>query len=115
MPLIGLSELLSLSTRVLQRAGASDSMAQATAAALVDAEARGLSTHGVARLPLYCTHLRAGRANGSSRPAVVSDHGGCCLIDAGGGLAYEAMALAGREAIARAGVHGIAFAGVHRR
>jgi (2R)-3-sulfolactate dehydrogenase (NADP+) len=113
LPLIALPQLLSLATRVLQRAGASEAMAQATAAALVDAEASGVSTHGVARLPLYCTHLRAGRADGSARPSVVSSHGGCCLIDAGGGLAYEAMNLAGREAIARAGIHGIAFAGVH--
>jgi len=87
-------------------------MADATAAALVDADASGIPTHGIARLPLYCTHLRAGRALGSARPAVIHEHAACCLIDAGGGLAYEAIALAGQQAMQRARTHGIAFAGV---
>jgi (2R)-3-sulfolactate dehydrogenase (NADP+) len=43
---------------------------------------------------------------------VVQDRAGCCLIDARGGLAFEAMALAGEEATARAKSNGIAFVGV---
>jgi len=87
-------------------------MAQATARALVDADASGLASHGVLRVPLYCEHLRQGRVRGDARSSVVRSRGGCCLVDAGGGLAFEAMALAGQEAIARASEHGIAFSGV---
>lgn len=87
-------------------------MAAATAAALVDADANGLATHGLARLPLYCAHLRNGRAFGSATPQVTRDARGCCLIDACGGLAYEALARAQSEVIARARAFGIAFAGV---
>jgi len=87
-------------------------MAQATARALVDADASGLASHGVLRVPLYCDHLRQGRTRGDARPSVVRSRGGCCLVDAGGGLAFEAMAIAGQEAIARASNHGIAFSGV---
>lgn len=87
-------------------------MAAAAARALVDADASGLPTHGVSRLALYCAHLRAGRVRGDVRPDIARSHGGCCLIDAKGGLAYEAMALAGSEAIARARHSGIAFAGI---
>jgi len=112
LPSITLQELNLLTTRALSNAGACDAMAVATAQALVDADASGLASHGLSRLALYCTHLREGRANGQARPAVARSKGGCCLIDARGGLAYEAMALAGAEAIARAKSHGIAMAGV---
>jgi len=87
-------------------------MASAAAVALVDAEACGLTTHGVARLPLYCTHLREGRVDGTAEPVLAHERAGCCVIDAQGGLAYEALSLACSDVIARAHVHGIAFAGV---
>jgi (2R)-3-sulfolactate dehydrogenase (NADP+) len=87
-------------------------MAQAAARALVEADAGGLAGHGLSRVALYCTHLRDGRADGTARPAVAHGRPGCCLIDACGGLAFEAMALAGDEAIARAKANGVAFVGV---
>jgi (2R)-3-sulfolactate dehydrogenase (NADP+) len=87
-------------------------MAVATAEALVDADACGLPTHGLSRLPLYCEHLRSGRADGRAQPGVVRDQNGCCLIDAGGGLAYPAMRLAVEEVTIRARRCGIAAAGV---
>ena len=112
MPLVSLPELNALAVRALRNAGASEAMAAHTAAALLHAEASGVPTHGVARLPLYCGHLRAGRASGAAQPSLVREQAGCCLIDARGGLAYEAMVLAARESIARAQTCGIAFAGV---
>ena len=114
MPRLSIDELTRLSIRALESSGASPSMAMATAAALVAAEAEGLSGHGVSRVALYCQHLRAGRANGQARPRLVREKGGTCLIDAGGGLAYEAAAMAVGEAIARARLHGVAFSGVTR-
>ena len=112
MPLISVQQLELLAAKALRQAGAGEAMAQAAARALVDADASGLPSHGVMRVSLYCDHLRQGRALGDARPSVVRSHGGCCLVDAGGGLAFEAMVLAGEEAIARASVHGVAFSGV---
>jgi (2R)-3-sulfolactate dehydrogenase (NADP+) len=112
MPRLSLAALDRLATRALENAGASPAMAQATAVALVAAEAEGLSGHGLSRVALYCQHLRQGRARGSATPRLVREKAGTCLIDAGGGLAFEAAAMAAREAIARAKEHGIAFAGV---
>lgn len=112
MPLVPLLQLQALAARALRNAGASEATAVATAAALIDAEASGIATHGLARLSLYCNHLRSGRADGHAHPVIAREHGACCLIDARNGLAYEAMALAAREAIGRAQAHGIAFAGV---
>jgi len=105
-------ELTKLAARALKRAGASRSMADATTAALVAAEMEGLSGHGLSRVAQYCEHLRQGRADGKARPKIVRKKGATCLIDAGGGLAFLAAALAVKETIKRARRYGIAFAGV---
>lgn len=112
MPRLPVEELTRLTARALENAGASGPMAKATAAALVAAETEGLSGHGISRVALYCQHLRDGRAKGDARVTVVREGAGTCLLDAGGGLAYEAMAIAVTDAIARARSHGIAFVGV---
>jgi len=112
MPTFPLDALTALARRALERAGASPAMAEATAAALVDAEAQGLSSHGLSRVPQYATHLRNGRADGAAVPAIVAGRGGAVLVDAAQGLAFPACALAVREAIGRAATHGVAFAGV---
>ena len=106
------ADATALAARALKRAGAAKAAAQATAEALVAAEAEGLSGHGLSRVPLYCTHLREGRADGKAKPGVVARKGGACLVDANGGLAFPAMALAVREAIKRARRYGVAFCGV---
>jgi (2R)-3-sulfolactate dehydrogenase (NADP+) len=87
-------------------------MAQATIEALVAAESEGLTGHGLARVPLYCQHLREGRADGRVKPKIVRKKGGACLVDANGGLAFLASALAVKEAVKRAKRYGIAFSGV---
>jgi len=112
MPRIAHAELARIAARALQRAGASKAMAQATANALVAAEMEGLAGHGLSRVAMYSEHLRQGRVNGKARPKVIRKKGGTCLVDANGGLAFLASALAVREAIKRAKRHGVAFAGV---
>ncbi len=98
----------------LQAAGASPAMAQATAAALVLAEAQGLGSHGLSRVGQYATHLRNGRVDGAAVPQVLRRKGGALVVDAGEGLAFAACALAVQEAMAAAKEHGIAVAGVVR-
>jgi (2R)-3-sulfolactate dehydrogenase (NADP+) len=112
MPSLSIADLTELTYRALENAGACASMARATAAALVAAEAEGLTGHGLSRVALYCEHLRQGRAKGDAKPAIVRDKEAACLIDAGGGLAFEAAAMAAQQAIARAARHGVAFVGV---
>jgi len=107
-----LDELTQLAARALKKAGASRAMAQATAAALVAAEMEGLTGHGLSRVAQYSEHLRQGRADGRAKPRVIRKKGATCLVDANGGLAFLASALAVKEAIKRARRYGIAFAGV---
>ena len=112
--IIPLLELEARVAAVLQAAGAAPAMAQATAAALVLAEAQGLGSHGLSRVAQYSTHLRNGRVNGAARPHVLRRKGGALVVDAEEGLAFQACALAVQEAVAAAREHGIAVAGVVR-
>ena len=109
---IALSDLTDLARHALERGGASRAMADATARALVAAEAQGLASHGVSRVPQYAAHIRLGRVDGTAVAKLARSKGGAVLVDAADGLAFPACAFAVAEAIARAREHGVAFAGV---
>jgi (2R)-3-sulfolactate dehydrogenase (NADP+) len=105
-------ELLRLARSALEKAGANSKMAEAAARHLVRAEGQGLSTHGMSRVPFYCSMLRKGRADGAAQPAMVADRAGTCLIDNRDGLPYVSAQWAIEEVIQRARRNGIAFAGI---
>ena len=104
--------LFRLACTALKQAGAHDAMAEATARHLVAAEAQGLPTHGMSRVPFYCTMLRNGRNDGAARPRMVAERAGACLIDNADGLPYVSAQWAIDELIQRARRNGIAFAGI---
>ena len=112
MAKIALAELHQLARDGLLKSGANAAMAEATAKALVSAEAQGLASHGMSRVPQYAGQLKINRAVGSAMPKVARAKGGAALIDAAEGLAFAACELAIQEAITRAREHGIAFSGV---
>ncbi len=107
-----LAALTELAEQAFVKCGASPHMAKATTRALMYAEARGLPSHGLSRVPQYTTHLRNGRALGGAVPVVVNAKAAACLIDAGSGLAFPACELAIAEAISRARIAGACFVGV---
>jgi (2R)-3-sulfolactate dehydrogenase (NADP+) len=112
MPRLAPAALQDLVERALRRAGANAGMAVATAQALIEADAQGLGSHGVARVPQYAAHLKNGRAVGDAVASVIRSRGGAALVDAAGGLAFPACALAVAEAIRRAREFGVSFVGV---
>jgi (2R)-3-sulfolactate dehydrogenase (NADP+) len=109
---LGLGEVQALVQRALEASSANAAMAEATARALVLAEAQGIGSHGLSRVAQYATHLKNGRVDGAALPRIAHQRGGAVQVDAGDGLAFPACDLAVREAIARAREHGVAFAGV---
>ena len=109
---LSIEEATRLAARGLRRAGAGEAMASSTAAALVLAEAQGLTSHGLNRVPQYATHLRNGRAEGAALAEVVKHRGAALLVDARQGLAFPACELAINNAISTAGALGVCFAGV---
>jgi (2R)-3-sulfolactate dehydrogenase (NADP+) len=112
MARLALDDAIELAARALRAAGASEAMAASTARALVLAEAQGIASHGLGRVPQYATHLRNGRADGAAVAAIARRHGAALLIDAKQGLAFPACELAVREGIAVAREFGVCFAGV---
>ena len=112
MAQITMEEARRLVAGALHAAGANDAMAQATARALVLAEAQGLASHGLSRVGQYSGHLRNGRVNGAARPVVVKNKGAAAVVDAQEGLAFAACELAVSEAVARAREFGISIVGV---
>jgi len=87
-------------------------MAHAAARHLVRAEEQGLPTHGMSRVPFYCSMLRKGRANGAAQPAMIADRAATCLIDNRDGLPYVSAQWAIEEVIQRTRRNGIGFAGI---
>ena len=112
MARVGLEELQAVAEAALEKAGASHAMAHATARALVAADAQGLASHGLSRIPQYCGHLKNGRADGNAVARVIKAKSAAALVDAANGLAFPACELAVLEAIVRAKESGAAFAGV---
>ena len=109
---LSLSQAHDLIVLALSRAGANQNAAKATAAALVDAQARGLGSHGLSRVPQYAGFLKNGRAKGAANPAVISERAATVLIDADNGLAFPACALAIETAIEKARSAGSCVAAV---
>ncbi|MGH6784967.1 MAG: Ldh family oxidoreductase, partial [Sphingomicrobium sp.] len=104
--------LLQMARTALEKAGANSKMAEAAARHLVRAEEQGLPTHGMSRVPFYCSMLRKGRADGAAEPAMVAERAAVCLLDNRDGLPYVSAQWAVEEAIQRARRNGIGFAGI---
>jgi (2R)-3-sulfolactate dehydrogenase (NADP+) len=111
-PRIQADELERAMRSALARSGANDAMARATARALTFAECEGIASHGASRIPQYCGHLKNGRANGAAVPQIKGGARAACLVDANGGLAFEALRVAGGEAVHRAREFGVAYVAV---
>jgi (2R)-3-sulfolactate dehydrogenase (NADP+) len=112
MAQISLAEARTLVAAALRAAGANADMAEATARALVLAEAQGLASHGLSRVGQYAVHLRNGRVNAAAVPVVLAGRGGAARVDAQEGLAFAACELAVAEAVRRAAEFGISVVGV---
>ena len=104
--------LFRLARAALERAGAHSRMAEAAAQHLVRAEEQGLPTHGMSRVPFYCSMLRNGRADGAAQPAMAAERAAACLIDNRDALPYVSVQWAVGEAIQRARRNGIGLAGI---
>lgn len=96
----------------LEQAGASEAQAASTALALVRAEAQGLGSHGLSRVPQYADHLRNGRVDGEAEPAIAREHSAALLVDAHDGFAFPACELAVTRGTQIAKKLGCAFAAV---
>jgi LDH2 family malate/lactate/ureidoglycolate dehydrogenase len=97
---------------ILRALGAGPDDADTVAGLLVEADLRGVDSHGAHLMGLYVTRLRAGHIDPAARPRVVDDQGSTVLLDAGLGLGQIAGLEAARLLVERSGAHGVAAVAV---
>jgi LDH2 family malate/lactate/ureidoglycolate dehydrogenase len=78
--------LMGLTESCFNRLGLSSEDAFAVADVLIDANLRGISSHGFQRVPIYAKRVRQGLAGGSGEMSVVASFGALCQMNAGNGL-----------------------------
>ena len=81
-------------SEVLRSAGAAVPAAEATATALIDANLRGLDTHGLVLLRLYLPRLRSGAIDGQAKPEIIENLPGALVVDARNALGPYAATIA---------------------
>jgi LDH2 family malate/lactate/ureidoglycolate dehydrogenase len=94
--------------------GLNEEDAAAVSEVLVDANLRGIDSHGVERAPIYMRRVHGGLAGGTDRISIRSDAGAMVWVDAGQALGPPAALRATDLAIDRARAHGIALVSVGR-
>ncbi len=105
--LVGATALLSFVERALRSLGVPDDHAQTVAESLVEADLRGVQSHGVIRLPGYAASLRNGAIKAQPTVRVVTETDGQAVMDGYGGMGQVAVDAATRKAMALAQEHGI--------
>ncbi|MQA74014.1 MAG: Ldh family oxidoreductase [Solirubrobacterales bacterium] len=91
---VNVDRLLELTAAMLAAAGVAQTDARTVAASLVDADLRGIHSHGVGRLAIYVERLRTGGNQRTGEPAVVLDAPSLAVLDAGELLAQVGSARA---------------------
>jgi (2R)-3-sulfolactate dehydrogenase (NADP+) len=114
MPVLSLAEAEQLVATALRNCRTSPDNAALVAHALVRAEAEGLKSHGLLRVPMYAAQARNGKVEGSAVPSVERPRPALLAIDANFGFAHPAMDRAAELLPALAREFGIAAAGIRR-
>ncbi|MFD2262506.1 Ldh family oxidoreductase [Lacibacterium aquatile] len=109
---LSLKEAHELAVAVLVKAGTSPANAAAVARALVAAEADGLASHGMSRLPAYAAQVRSGKVDGQAAPTSTHTGTAAVRIDAADGFAFPALELAVEELAALTPITGVSVAAI---
>ena len=109
---IASGDLRDFARAVLVGIGLDEAGAEVAAGCLVEANLRGVDSHGVLRLVQYHRSVSSGAVNPRPEVEVIRRVGPTALVDAGGGYGFVPGLSAMKVAIELAGVHGLALVGV---
>ncbi len=107
MSTVPVSDVLAWSSAVLVEAGLAPVDAGWVAESLVFADVRGVSTHGVMRLPTYVARIRAGGITARHSITVEADLGALVILDGGAGAGASIGVHSADLAVERARAYGI--------
>ena len=105
-------KLLALVTAVFEQCRMREHDARLLADSLVDADLRGVHSHGVLRVPEYVKKLTIGGVDPTGEPKVVRDSGACLVVDGHNSMGQIGAHYAMARVIARAAETGIAAAAI---
>lgn len=92
--------------------GLGEAEAALIADSLLFANLRGVDSHGIIRLKIYCERLRAGGFNAAARVSVLRENVSTALLDGHNGFGQLGAVAAMDRAVAMAGETGIGFVAV---
>lgn len=104
----------SAAAALLQRAGVPAEPARLTARCIVTADAWGIPSHGLMRLPYYLARLSAGGVRPVAQLRVIADSGPLLVLDGNDGLGHWQLWRAAELARDRAAEYGVAATAVRR-
>jgi LDH2 family malate/lactate/ureidoglycolate dehydrogenase len=110
--LIHAGVLIQACERLLIKAGVPADQAAVIAQIIVEADLRGIESHGILRLPTYIHRIQAGTMSASTELVPLYKRGATLLLDAQGGFGQIAAVHAMNEAISRAEIQGTGFVAV---
>ena len=88
---LSLQAIEDIAMRALVAAGTSEKNARPLAIATAATEADGVSSHGLAYIPIYCEHVQCGKVDGQANPLVTHPRPGVIKVDAATGFAHAAI------------------------
>ncbi len=109
-----LDDVEDLAESALRTHAVSAPAARSVAASVRAAEADGIRSHGLTRLPTYCAHAACGKIDGYAEPTVATPRAGAVRADAADGFAHPAIDVGLPALIEAARATGTATLAVHR-
>jgi ureidoglycolate dehydrogenase (NAD+) len=104
---VGADAMRGFCQAVFERAGVPSEAAFLVADALIEADLRGVATHGLVRFPIYVARLRQRLVNPAPNFRVVREHGATVVLDGDDGLGQVVGAEGMQRAVALARDHGV--------
>lgn len=102
MPRVPVEALRGMAMRILSKVEVGESDAAVVADCLLDADRRGVHSHGLARLPSYVAQIEAAEVDVAARPVLRGEAGPAAWVDANHCLGAVSSVLAMDAAIERA-------------
>ena len=112
MARLTIKEAENLVRRALEASGCNAANAASQTRAVVGAELDGITSHGLAYVPIYCEHLLCGKVKGDAVPRVEALSASAFVCDAGDGFAFPAIDAAFEQLIPAAREQALAAVGI---
>ncbi|MDY6825612.1 MAG: Ldh family oxidoreductase [Bacillota bacterium] len=100
--------------KLLQAVSVNKEDAEVTADVITCAELRGISSHGIARMPVYLKRLKMGLINANPQIKIESSYNAAAVVDGDNGLGPVITARAMEKAIEMASSEGVGMVGVKK-